>query len=101
MERSEERALVDPLLLLHGRALRALLVGRLLRVLGRAVASAGLLRVHLDHVVLLHLQRARGVLVVDAVAVEEEAERPKEGLEVKGKWKLVDLRDVHPSAVGV
>ena len=40
----------------------------------RILAAAGLLLVHLDHVVLLHLQRLRSLVIVDPAAVEEEAE---------------------------
>ena len=29
-------------------------------------AAAGLLLVHLDHIVLLHLQRLRGLVIIDA-----------------------------------
>ena len=36
-------------------------------------AAAGLLLVHLDHVILLHLQRLRSLVIVDPAAVEEEA----------------------------
>ena len=35
-------------------------------------ASAGLLLVHLDHIVLLHLQRLRGLVIVDPPAIEQE-----------------------------
>lgn len=38
-------------------------------------ASAGLLLEHLDDVLLLHVQRQRRVAVVNAAAVEEEAQR--------------------------
>ena len=35
-------------------------------------AAAGLLLVHLDHIVLLHLQRLRGLVIVDPPAIEQE-----------------------------
>ena len=40
------------------------------------VVPAGLLLVHLDHIVLLHLQGLRGLVVVDPATVEQE---PVEG----------------------
>ena len=40
----------------------------------RILAAAGLLLVHLDDVILLHLQRLRSLVIIDPAAVEEEAE---------------------------
>ena len=40
----------------------------------RILAAAGLLLVHLDDVILLHLQRLRSLVIIDPSAVEEEAE---------------------------
>ena len=35
-------------------------------------AAAGLLLVHLNHIVLLHLQRLRGLVIIDPPAIEQE-----------------------------
>ena len=39
---------------------------------GLSLAAAGLLLVHLDHIVLFHLQRLRGLVIIDPSAIEQE-----------------------------
>ena len=45
--------------------------------LGNLVPAPRLFLVHLDDIVLLHLQRLRGLVVVDAPSVEEEPANDK------------------------